>query len=121
MTFLLDLSSIGFVLFILTFIASIFLIFKTNNKIIVLAPIVIVGLFWLGAIHFGTEEISDSLELFCLNKGFPDSKVINSFKGYCLNEENDYLIEQETRLVNDQWLLVKPSSLSIETDKEGKQ
>jgi len=118
MTFLLELGMIGLFVFILSFFISILLIGRTDNIFVVFGPMIIIGFLWVGVMYLGTEEASDSLELFCLDKGFSDSKFIHLNESYCLDQENSYLIEQEVRIVNDEWLLIK-SSLSIESDNKG--
>ncbi len=117
MSFLFDLSSWGFFLFMITFIYTFFIMFKTDNKFLVFTPIVLVGLLWMGSLHFAIEEASASLESFCLDNGFTKSNFVEPYKSYCLDQENSYLIEQEVRLLNDEWLLIR-SSLSGDSDKQ---
>ncbi len=114
MSFLFELSQWGFLLVLISFIISAFMMSRTDSKLLIFGPIILVGLLWVGSLHFITEEDSASLESFCLDKGFTDSKFIYQNESYCLDQENGYLIEQEVRLVSDEWLFVKRMSGSGE-------
>jgi len=107
MTFLLELNFIVLLVFFGAFLFGLYSMMHTNSNLVIFGPMVLIGLFYFGFEYFGAVEASDSLESFCLNTGFSDSRFINLHGSYCLDEENDYLIEQEAKIVNGRWLLIK--------------
>ncbi len=105
-TFLID--NMGWIALII-FVSQViwfFVSLKLNlSSFTVVVPMVIMLVLFGGIGTYELGLIDEDQKSFCLDQGYI------GFKGkYCVDEEDGYLIEQEVRRVNGEWLFVQNNS-----------
>ena len=100
--FLDNLILIGSSMIIFEIIWFAYCMVNDKSGVVVFIPIVLMLVLFAGFGFNAIYLINEDQKAFCLDNGYIDSKG-----KYCINQENGFLIEQEVRLVNKEWLFIK--------------